>query len=114
MDPAGNGLLNGILTGLGYDKVPFMVDASWARFWVVGISVWAFMGFYTLILLAGLQAIPAELYEAAQTQQGTEGSGSGAPGPDAAGAATGATGETDEKVVDADFEVVDDDKKSSS
>ena len=61
-----NGLLNGILTGLGYDKVPFMVDASWARFWVVGISVWAFMGFYTLILLAGLQAIPAELYEAAQ------------------------------------------------
>jgi alpha-1,4-digalacturonate transport system permease protein len=61
-----NGLLNGILTGLGYDKVPFLVDASWARFWVVGISVWAFMGFYTLILLAGLQAIPAELYEAAQ------------------------------------------------
>ena len=61
-----NGLLNGILTGLGFDKVPFMVDASWARFWVVGISVWAFMGFYTLILLAGLQAIPAELYEAAQ------------------------------------------------
>ena len=61
-----NGLLNGILTGLGFDKVPFMVDASWARFWVVGISVWAFMGFYTLILLAGLQAIPAEVYEAAQ------------------------------------------------
>jgi alpha-1,4-digalacturonate transport system permease protein len=61
-----NGLLNGILTGLGYDKLPFLVDASWARFWVVGISVWAFMGFYTLILLAGLQAIPAELYEAAQ------------------------------------------------
>jgi alpha-1,4-digalacturonate transport system permease protein len=61
-----NGLLNGILIGLGFDKVPFMVDASWARFWVIGISVWAFMGFYTLILLAGLQAIPAELYEAAQ------------------------------------------------
>jgi alpha-1,4-digalacturonate transport system permease protein len=61
-----NGLLNGILTSFGFDKVPFMVDASWARFWVVGISVWAFMGFYTLILLAGLQAIPAELYEAAQ------------------------------------------------
>jgi alpha-1,4-digalacturonate transport system permease protein len=61
-----NGLLNGILTGLGFDKVPFMVDASWARFWVVGISVWAFMGFYTLILLAGLQAIPSEVYEAAQ------------------------------------------------
>ena len=60
-----NGLLNGIITSIGFDKVPFMVDAGWARFWVVIISAWATMGFYTLILLAGLQAIPAELYEAA-------------------------------------------------
>ncbi|NCF65476.1 MAG: ABC transporter permease subunit [Chloroflexi bacterium] len=60
-----NGLLNGIITGLGGDKMPFMVDATWARFWVVMISVWAFMGFYTLILLAGLQAIPSDVYEAA-------------------------------------------------
>jgi len=60
-----NGLFNGIITALGGDKVPFLVDAQWARFWVVVISVWAFMGFYTLILLAGLQAIPADLYEAA-------------------------------------------------
>lgn len=61
-----NGLLNGIITGVGFNKVPFMVDADWARFWVVIISVWAFMGFYTLILLAGLQSIPRELYEAAE------------------------------------------------
>jgi alpha-1,4-digalacturonate transport system permease protein len=60
-----NGLFNGILVALGSDKLPFLVDAQWARFWVVIISVWAFMGFYTLILLAGLQAIPADLYEAA-------------------------------------------------
>jgi len=61
-----NGLLNGIITGLGGGKVPFMVDAGWARFWVVIISVWANMGFYTLILLAGLQAIPLALYEAVE------------------------------------------------
>ncbi len=60
-----NGLLNGILIGMGYDKIPFLVNAQWARFWVIMISVWAFMGFYTLILLAGLQSIPADLYEAA-------------------------------------------------
>jgi alpha-1,4-digalacturonate transport system permease protein len=60
-----NGLLNGIITALGYDKLPFLVDAQWARMWVILISVWAFMGFYTLILLAGLQSIPADLYEAA-------------------------------------------------
>ncbi len=61
-----NGLFNAILTGLGGEKVLFLTNATWARFWVVFISVWATMGFYTLILLAGLQAIPAELYEAAK------------------------------------------------
>ena len=60
-----NGLLNGLIITMGYDKVPFLVNTQWARFWVIMISVWAFMGFYTLILLAGLQSIPADLYEAA-------------------------------------------------
>jgi alpha-1,4-digalacturonate transport system permease protein len=60
-----NGLLNAILTWMNFNKMPFLVNADWARFWVVMISVWAYMGFYTLILLAGLQAIPSEVYEAA-------------------------------------------------
>jgi alpha-1,4-digalacturonate transport system permease protein len=34
-------------------------------FWVIFISIWAQMGFYTLILLAGLQSIPRDMYEAA-------------------------------------------------
>ncbi len=59
-----NGLFNGIFISLGWDKLPFLVNAEWARFWIIIISVWAFMGFYTLILLAGLQSIPADLYEA--------------------------------------------------
>jgi len=67
-----NGLLNGIITSLGYDKIPFLVDAQWARFWVIIISVWAFMGFYTLILLAGLQSIPSDLYEAASIDGANE------------------------------------------
>ena len=67
-----NGLLNGMITSLGYDKLPFLVDAQWARFWVIIISVWAFMGFYTLILLAGLQSIPSDLYEAASIDGANE------------------------------------------
>jgi len=67
-----NGLLNGIIISLGYDKIPFLVDAQWARFWVIMISVWAFMGFYALILLAGLQSIPADLYEAASIDGANE------------------------------------------
>ena len=61
-----NGLFNGIITAIGFEKVPFLVDAGWARFWVIIISVWAYMGFYTLIILAGLQSIPAVLYEASR------------------------------------------------
>lgn len=60
-----NGVLNGLIVGIGFEKLPFLVDANWARFWVVMVSVWASMGFYTLILLAGLQSIPTDLYEAA-------------------------------------------------
>ena len=39
---------------------------NWAFFWVIFVSIWAHMGFYTLILLAGLQAIPKDVYEAAE------------------------------------------------
>lgn len=60
-----SGALNGILISLGMSKVPFLTNATWARFWVILVSVWASMGFYTLILLAGLQSIPSDLYEAA-------------------------------------------------
>jgi len=60
-----NGIFNSVLVGLGGDKVTFLANADWARMWVVVISVWSTMGFYTLILLAGLQAIPHDLYEAA-------------------------------------------------
>lgn len=60
-----NGLLNAFFVSLGMDKVPFLLNANWAQFWVIAISIWAQMGFFTLILLAGLQAIPKEMYEAA-------------------------------------------------
>jgi alpha-1,4-digalacturonate transport system permease protein len=61
-----NGILNAGLDGLGFGTVNWLVEANWAFFWVVFISIWAHMGFYVLILLAGLQAIPADVYEAAE------------------------------------------------
>lgn len=67
------GLLNAGLDGMGLPTVNWLVeDASWAFFWVVFVSIWANMGFYVLILLAGLQAIPSDVYEAAQ-MDGTPG-----------------------------------------
>jgi alpha-1,4-digalacturonate transport system permease protein len=60
------GVLNALLTGAGAPPVGWLSEANWAFFWCVFVSIWAHMGFYTLILLAGLQAIPADVYEAAE------------------------------------------------
>ncbi len=61
-----DGVLNAIVVGSGGARVPFLLDPGWAFSWTIVVSIWAHMGFYTLILLAGLQAIPADLYEAAE------------------------------------------------
>ncbi len=58
------GLLNALMVNMGLDPVQWLLSPDWAKFWVIFISIWAYMGFYTLILLAGLQSIPADLYEA--------------------------------------------------
>lgn len=60
------GLLNFALHPLGHEPYAWLTDPAWAFTAAVGVSIWAHMGFYTLILLAGLQAIPKDLYEAAE------------------------------------------------
>jgi alpha-1,4-digalacturonate transport system permease protein len=60
------GVFNAGLVAAGSSPVDWLTDASWAFFWTIFVSIWAHMGFYTLILLAGLQAIPKDLYEAAE------------------------------------------------
>lgn len=65
------GLANATLTGMGFEPVMWMLDRHWAFFWSVFLSVWAHMGFYTLILLSGLQAIPRDVYEAALMDSAT-------------------------------------------
>jgi alpha-1,4-digalacturonate transport system permease protein len=59
------GLLNYALSPFGFEPFSWLSDRFWAFFFAVFVSVWAHMGFYALILLAGLQAIPRDLYEAA-------------------------------------------------
>ncbi|MBC6407270.1 MAG: sugar ABC transporter permease [Rhodobacteraceae bacterium] len=59
------GVLNAGLEAMGWETINWLLDRQWAFGWSVFLSVWANMGFYTLILLAGLQAIPRDVYEAA-------------------------------------------------
>ncbi len=60
-----NGLLNGVISELGLPTINFLFESNWARAATIIVGVWASLGFYTLILLAGWQAIPSLLYEAA-------------------------------------------------
>ncbi len=46
--------------------IPWFTSPNWAMFSIVIIVLWKFVGYYGLILLAGIQAIPKELHEAAE------------------------------------------------
>ncbi len=60
------GVLNAVLIALGGEGRPWLLRPNLARTWAVLVHVWATVGFFTLIILAGLQSIPASLYEAAR------------------------------------------------
>ena len=68
------GLLNYALSWVGLHPVDWLGNPHWAMPAIVLLSVWKNFGYNMIILLAGLQAIPGELYEAAQL----DGAGSGA------------------------------------
>lgn len=62
-----NGVLNYILQDLGLanSKVEWLASPSIALFSVTFINIWSGYPFYMMSLLAGLQGIPRDLYEAA-------------------------------------------------
>jgi len=66
LDPL-NGIVNALLEALGLVKsgVPFLAEVRSALPVVIGIGIWKNFPFVALMLLAALQGIPRELYEAA-------------------------------------------------
>jgi len=59
------GLINGLLVSAGLSKQLFLSSTTEALPSIMVMSIWKSCGFFMLIFLAGLQAIPEELYEAA-------------------------------------------------
>jgi multiple sugar transport system permease protein len=59
------GLLNAFLHVFGLSGRSWLQDPGTALPAVMAMDVWAAIGYYMVIYLAGLQTIPAELYEAA-------------------------------------------------
>lgn len=64
LDP-GAGVVNHALGLLGIDGPGWYNDPAWAMPSVILASAWKDLGFVMVILLAGLQSIPEEYYEAA-------------------------------------------------
>ncbi|MDK2907306.1 MAG: multiple sugar transport system permease protein, partial [Petrotoga sp.] len=66
-----NGLLNYILTQIGFSKIPWLKDQKFTIPTVAIISIWKMVGYYAIIFLAGLQNIDKTYYEAAEVDGAT-------------------------------------------
>jgi ABC-type sugar transport system permease subunit len=59
------GLIDIFLDAVGLRSPNWLLDPNWALLAVIMVHVWKNVGYAVVIFLAGLQAIPRELYEAA-------------------------------------------------
>ncbi len=61
------GALNSLLEAIGREEwaMSWLGDPHWVTLCIIFVSSWRYTGFHMMILLAGLQAIPEDIYEAA-------------------------------------------------
>jgi arabinogalactan oligomer/maltooligosaccharide transport system permease protein len=60
------GFFNVVLQKLGHSPIPWLSDSTWTFVAVTITNVWLGIPFMMVTLLAGMQAIPKDLYEAAE------------------------------------------------
>jgi len=61
-----NGPINGVITGMGMDAIPFLTEETWARVTVIVVNMWVGIP-YTMLISSGiLMNIPEDLYESAR------------------------------------------------
>lgn len=61
-----DGFVNLLVKFLGFEPIPWLSSVTWAMPVLIVLSVWKQIGFNLVVFLAGLQAIPQNLYEAAE------------------------------------------------
>jgi len=61
-----DGLINQMLGDIGIPPVPWLESITGARVSLCLLIVWAWLGYNMVLMLAGLQTIPADITEAAQ------------------------------------------------
>ena len=60
------GIANGILATLGFDKIPWLRTEWGIKIAIASLTCWSFVGYNAMIILAGLQSIDKQVYEAAR------------------------------------------------
>ncbi len=60
------GVVNYFLELLGLDKIPFITSTVWSKPSIIILLLWRWVGYNSIIMLAGLQNINPSLYEAAE------------------------------------------------
>lgn len=60
------GLLNYVLGQIGIGPIDWLGDPHWAMPAIILLAIWKQFGYNMLIFIAGLQAIPQDLYDAAE------------------------------------------------
>lgn len=61
---AQEGILNYLVTSLGFNAIGWLTDTKWAIYSVIIVTIWKGIGYYMIIYLAALMSVPKELYEA--------------------------------------------------
>ena len=67
-----DGVVNTILTMLGFESINFLADKNWALFIICLLRVWQF-GSAMVLFLAALKGVPEDLYEAASIDGASKG-----------------------------------------
>jgi lactose/L-arabinose transport system permease protein len=60
------GLMDMLAVGLGLQPLPWLTDGTLALLSIVILTVWKYIGYGAVILMAGLNEVSDELYEAAE------------------------------------------------
>lgn len=63
-----SGYVNRVLVALGGERAPWLVSPAWAMPAIALVATWKNVGLYVLLFLAGLQNVPASMYEAAEVE----------------------------------------------
>lgn len=61
-----NGTISNVFRSLGLEPIFFQRSTAWMFFWIILICTWKGLGATVILFVAGLAAIPPEIYEAAE------------------------------------------------